>query len=159
MRIMTLAAGLATGYVLGARAGREKYDQIAATARKVTTRTSTARADKEVTGLEPDTNAVTTPAVVPSIEQPAPAVAADKPRRSGNRRTNAVDKTATPNATDETPAMSTANLVLDRLPTEAAEADIVEQNTPVVDNSEEPALTPLPLESDPTDVREQRRSL
>ncbi|MEU8241274.1 hypothetical protein AB0C07_23765 [Actinoplanes missouriensis] len=36
MRLMTLAAGLATGYVLGTRAGREKYEQIAATTRKLT---------------------------------------------------------------------------------------------------------------------------
>ncbi|BBH70079.1 hypothetical protein ACTI_67640 [Actinoplanes sp. OR16] len=36
MRLLTLAAGLATGYVLGARAGRERYDQIASAARKAT---------------------------------------------------------------------------------------------------------------------------
>ena len=30
MKVFTLAAGLATGYVLGSRAGREKYDQIVA---------------------------------------------------------------------------------------------------------------------------------
>ncbi|WP_229070161.1 hypothetical protein [Actinoplanes sp. DH11] len=34
MRLLTLAAGLATGYVLGTRAGRERYEQIAAAARK-----------------------------------------------------------------------------------------------------------------------------
>lgn len=35
MKILKLAAGFAAGYVLGARAGREKFEQIAATARKV----------------------------------------------------------------------------------------------------------------------------
>ncbi len=30
MKLMTFAAGLAAGYVLGARAGREKYEQITA---------------------------------------------------------------------------------------------------------------------------------
>jgi hypothetical protein len=35
MAIMKLAAGLAVGYVLGTRAGRGKYEQIAAIARKV----------------------------------------------------------------------------------------------------------------------------
>nr|WP_221379046.1 hypothetical protein [Actinoplanes polyasparticus] len=34
MRVIKLAAGLAVGYVLGSRAGREKYEQIVATARK-----------------------------------------------------------------------------------------------------------------------------
>ena len=35
MKIVTLAAGFAAGYVLGTRAGREKYEQIAAGARQV----------------------------------------------------------------------------------------------------------------------------
>lgn len=34
MALMKLAAGLAVGYVLGTRAGRERYEQIAATARQ-----------------------------------------------------------------------------------------------------------------------------
>src|SRR3954470_15973337 len=33
---LPLAAGLAAGYVLGTRAGRERYEKIAAAARKVT---------------------------------------------------------------------------------------------------------------------------
>ncbi|MEU4236015.1 hypothetical protein [Actinoplanes sp. NPDC026619] len=35
MKMLKLAAGFAAGYVLGSRAGREKYEQIAATARKL----------------------------------------------------------------------------------------------------------------------------
>ncbi|GAA1645710.1 hypothetical protein [Actinoplanes couchii] len=35
MGILKLAAGVAVGYVLGSRAGREKYESIAAQARKV----------------------------------------------------------------------------------------------------------------------------
>ncbi|WP_433305674.1 hypothetical protein ACQP2F_18710 [Actinoplanes sp. CA-030573] len=35
MKVLKLAAGFAVGYVLGARAGREKFEQIAATARKL----------------------------------------------------------------------------------------------------------------------------
>jgi hypothetical protein len=34
MKIFTLAAGVAVGYVLGSRAGREKYEEIAAAARR-----------------------------------------------------------------------------------------------------------------------------
>jgi hypothetical protein len=35
MRTIWLAGGLAAGYVLGTRAGREKYEQLAAAAREV----------------------------------------------------------------------------------------------------------------------------
>lgn len=35
MAVMKFAVGLAAGYVLGTRAGREKYEQILATARKL----------------------------------------------------------------------------------------------------------------------------
>ena len=34
MKVFKLAAGFAAGYVLGSRAGRDKYEQIVATARK-----------------------------------------------------------------------------------------------------------------------------
>ena len=34
MKVFKLTAGFAVGYVLGSRAGRDKYDQIVATARK-----------------------------------------------------------------------------------------------------------------------------
>lgn len=34
MKVFKLAAGLAVGYVLGSRAGREKYEQIVAAARR-----------------------------------------------------------------------------------------------------------------------------
>jgi hypothetical protein len=34
VKVFKLAAGLAVGYVLGSRAGREKYQQIVAAARK-----------------------------------------------------------------------------------------------------------------------------
>jgi hypothetical protein len=34
MKVFTLAAGFAIGYVLGSRAGRDKYEQIVAAARK-----------------------------------------------------------------------------------------------------------------------------
>jgi hypothetical protein len=35
MRTMTFAAGLTVGYVLGTKAGHEKYEQLAATARRL----------------------------------------------------------------------------------------------------------------------------
>ncbi|MEV6493131.1 hypothetical protein AB0M20_31595, partial [Actinoplanes sp. NPDC051633] len=90
MRFVKLAAGLAAGYVLGARAGREKYEQIAAAARKVGNRRSGASAEGNLPGgLEPDAGVVAPVAVVPTTERPTPAVADDTPRRSRNRRTKA----------------------------------------------------------------------
>ena len=54
MALMKLAAGIAVGYVLGARAGREKYEQIAATARKVSAHPAVGQAQgkaKELVGV------------------------------------------------------------------------------------------------------------
>jgi len=169
MRIGTLAAGLAAGYVLGARAGREKYDQIAAAARRVSARSGGAQAEPDVASLRSEARSATAPAVTPAVEPATPAVtpavepstpagAGTKPRRQRNRRPKAAAATATPATVDETPAMSTADLGLDDLPMEAAEADVVEQHMPVVDHSDESTVTPVPLESDGTDAREQRRS-
>ena len=158
MRIMTLAVGLATGYVLGARAGREKYDQIAIAARKVSGHPGGAQADGDLESFATQTESVTAPAVVETIEQPTREVAGSKPRRPRNRRAKTTDTTSTPSASEPAQTMSTADLSLDALPLEAAEADVVEQHMPAVDNSEEPATTPSPLESNTADVQEQRRS-
>lgn len=208
MRIGKLAVGLAAGYVLGARAGREKYEQIAAAARKVS---GGVQAEPGAASPQPDAVSVTAPPA-PSVERSTPVAtgeqstlvatgelsttgatgelstpsatgelstpsatgehstpsaagelstsvaAGDKPRRKRNRRPKAAAGAATPGLTDETPAMSTADLGLDDLPMEAAEADVVEQHMPVVDHSDESASASLPLESDATDAREQRRS-
>ena len=114
MRIVKLAAGVAVGYVLGARAGREQYERIAATARRV--------------GGNPDAVATPEPAAPVAL-----VVAEEKPRRPRTRRPKAV--------------------------TEAAEADVVEQRTPVVDRRDVPAPPMSPLESDAVDAAEQRRSI
>ncbi|WP_433828510.1 hypothetical protein ACQP2E_03910 [Actinoplanes sp. CA-015351] len=83
---MKLAAGLAVGYVLGARAGREKYEQIVATARKVSAHPTAVQAQEKAkallgTGAETVTaklgsagrdEPATTPTVVsPSTSRPA----------------------------------------------------------------------------------------
>jgi hypothetical protein len=159
MRIMKLAVGLATGYVLGARAGREKYDQIAIAARKVSGHPRMAQTTGGLESSAEHTESVTAPAVVNTIEQPTQDGAGTKPRRSRNRRAKTTATTATPSASGQAQTMSTADLSLDALPLEAAEADVVEQHMPAVDNSEEPATTPSPLESNAADVQEQRRSL
>ena len=44
MRKLTFAIGLVTGYVLGARAGRERYEQIAKTVRGLTSHPAVVKA-------------------------------------------------------------------------------------------------------------------
>jgi hypothetical protein len=51
VRVIKLAAGLAIGYVLGSRAGREKYEQIVTTARKVQDHPAVAQAQEKAKGL------------------------------------------------------------------------------------------------------------
>lgn len=51
MRLLTFATGLAAGYVLGTRAGREKYQQIVEGARQLRTNPTTAQAQQTVKTL------------------------------------------------------------------------------------------------------------
>lgn len=87
MAMIKLVAGLAVGYVLGSRAGREKYEQIAATARKVNAHPSVVQAQEKAkallsTGTDKATAklhevaATTTPSTTPSTTPattPAPS--------------------------------------------------------------------------------------
>jgi hypothetical protein len=57
VKVFTLAAGLAVGYVLGSRAGREKYEQIVAAARKARNHPTVTQAQqraKEMLGTATD---------------------------------------------------------------------------------------------------------
>jgi len=99
MKVVTLAAGVAVGYVLGTRAGREKYEQIVAGARKVSSHPTVVQAQtkaKELIGGNTGTSTGTstgstdTSAVVaePVVAEPLvasqnePLVASEsKPRR------------------------------------------------------------------------------
>jgi len=51
MGFLKLAAGVAVGYVLGSRAGREKYENIAATARKVGSHPTVVQAQEKAKAL------------------------------------------------------------------------------------------------------------
>ncbi|MEV6350964.1 hypothetical protein [Actinoplanes sp. NPDC051851] len=51
MKVFKLAVGFAAGYVLGTRAGREKYEQIAATARKASTHPTVVQAQEKAKAL------------------------------------------------------------------------------------------------------------
>lgn len=51
MAVLKLAAGIAVGYVLGSRAGREKYEQIAETARKLSAHPTVVQAQEQAKTL------------------------------------------------------------------------------------------------------------
>ncbi len=92
MRILTLAAGLAAGYVLGTRAGREKYEQIAATARKMSNHPTVAQAQTKAKNLlSSGTDTVAETPTATATQEP-PAVLGDSPRP---QRRNASGSTAT----------------------------------------------------------------
>ncbi|WP_305788391.1 hypothetical protein [Symbioplanes lichenis] len=82
MKIMKLATGLAVGYVLGARAGRDKYERIVAVAQQATGRSAPAQPSA--------------PVVVPSV----PVAVDERPRPPRKRRA----KPATPSAAAATQA-------------------------------------------------------
>lgn len=48
MRLLTLAAGVAVGYVLGTRAGREKYDKIVEGARNLADQPTVVQAKNKI---------------------------------------------------------------------------------------------------------------
>lgn len=86
MKVVTLAAGLAVGYVLGTRAGREKYEQIAASARKLGGHPTVVQAqEKAKQALNAGTEAVT--AKIASVSpDPTPATESSvAPIRTGRR--------------------------------------------------------------------------
>jgi hypothetical protein len=61
MKTLTFAAGLAAGYVLGTRAGREKFDQIVQQVRKVGAHPAVVQAQEKAKDLiDTGTNKVTT---------------------------------------------------------------------------------------------------
>ncbi|MBB2948889.1 SLT domain-containing protein [Actinoplanes lutulentus] len=51
MKVFKLAAGFAVGYVLGTRAGREKFEQIAATARQASANPRVIQAQEKAKAL------------------------------------------------------------------------------------------------------------
>ncbi|MFI7072634.1 hypothetical protein [Micromonospora sediminicola] len=78
MKLVRFAVGFAAGYVLGARAGRQRYDQITATARHlsnhpVAQRAQTAVKDLLGSGVEQGTHRL-------ARDQASPVAAPDRPR-------------------------------------------------------------------------------
>jgi hypothetical protein len=111
VKIFTLAAGLATGYVLGTRAGREKYEQIVAQYQKFTSHPSvvqaqektkqavSSRASEVITKLDP--TAPDSPAELPVSVPPArPARSARSSRRPAKSSTTTTGLAGDPLAGD-----------------------------------------------------------
>ncbi|GIE91042.1 hypothetical protein [Actinoplanes regularis] len=67
MGMLKLAAGVAVGYVLGSRAGREQYEKIASTARRLSAHPTVVQAQEKAKAVISDraatTRAETTPVV------------------------------------------------------------------------------------------------
>ena len=88
MKVFTLAAGLAIGYVLGSWAGREKYEQIVAGYQKVSshpTVVQTQEKAKELLSSGTSTAISRLDPITPDT-QPEPTVTA--PQRQKRRRTS-----------------------------------------------------------------------
>ncbi|MEU4621883.1 hypothetical protein AB0G04_18155 [Actinoplanes sp. NPDC023801] len=97
MAMLKLVAGLAVGYVLGSRAGRDKYEQIAATARKVNAHPTVVQAQEKAkalisTGTDKATAKIHS--IAPAEEEPV-TVVSGKPARSATPKP-ATPKPATP---------------------------------------------------------------
>ena len=94
MGMVKLAAGVAVGYVLGARAGREKYEQIAARARRLggapETQPGAAEAPPSPAGGA-DTATLRLPETASEVQQDAPAIR--RPRQPRRRKAAPVTPT------------------------------------------------------------------
>jgi hypothetical protein len=106
MKVIKLAAGLAVGYVLGSRAGRDKYEQIVATARKAQNHPAVTQAQQKAkellgttstpeTGTDP-VQAATPPATIDS-DRPDTELTGATGSRPPRRRSSSTP--ATPAAT------------------------------------------------------------
>ena len=84
MKVFTLASGLAVGYVLGARAGRDKYEQIVATARKAQNHPAVTQVQDKAKQLL--SAASTTSATDPELTTTSTSVVTDAAPRSSRRQ-------------------------------------------------------------------------
>jgi hypothetical protein len=114
MKVLTLAAGVAVGYVLGTRAGREKYEQIAEGARKLSAHPTVVQAQdkaKELIGngtdavtakiasARPDAGSSDTPGTSATPATSAPRAGRGKPAADTVEVVEVVDVVPTPTTT------------------------------------------------------------
>jgi uncharacterized protein (UPF0333 family) len=84
MKVFKLAAGFAVGYVLGSRAGRDKYEQIVATARKAQNHPAVTQVQNNAKQLL--SSASTASATDTGTERVATSTAATDPAPRSSRR-------------------------------------------------------------------------
>jgi hypothetical protein len=106
MKVIKLAAGLAVGYVLGSRAGRDKYEQIVATARKAQNHPAVTQAQQKAKELlggtsTPETGTDPVPATTPAT------IASDRP---DTELTSATGSRPPRRRSSSTPATPTATI-------------------------------------------------
>jgi hypothetical protein len=109
-RIVSLAAGVAVGYVLGSRAGREKYEQIAAAARRYAGSPATE-------GLNVDAGA---PAATPSRSRRTSTAPAPRERFSADPADSADGAETDGAETDREELRVTAKELIEDMPGETA---------------------------------------
>ena len=80
MKVFTLATGLAIGYVLGSRAGRDKYEQIVATARKAQNHPAVTQVQDKAKQLLSSTSTAPAPDTAPQVTMPTSAAGGPAPR-------------------------------------------------------------------------------
>jgi len=73
MKVFKFAAGLAVGYVVGSRAGREKYEQIVAAARKAQNHPAVTQAQQKAKALLGSSTDTSTPATSAALSDLSPA--------------------------------------------------------------------------------------
>ncbi|GAA3227833.1 hypothetical protein ACFO1B_21945 [Dactylosporangium siamense] len=108
MRLLTLAAGLATGYVLGTRAGRGKYEQIVEGARQLRANPTLAQAQATAKHLAtaPGEPVPATPAAItrPAATKTANPATANPPTATPATATPATAAPKAPRRSTATPA-------------------------------------------------------
>jgi hypothetical protein len=90
MRILTLAAGLAVGYVLGSRAGREKYDQIVAGYQKVSSHPTVVQTQEKAKATLSSGTSTAISKLDPTAPDTQPEPLVTTPRRQTRRKTAAM---------------------------------------------------------------------
>jgi hypothetical protein len=107
MKMLTFAAGLAVGYVLGTRAGREKYNQIVGVARNLADQPAVAQAQaklKDLAGAGVD--AVTAKiSPEPGYDSTTPSAAANGTAPAPKKSTPAAKSTPAGEAPDVSPTL------------------------------------------------------
>ena len=87
MKVFKLAAGLAVGYVLGARAGRDKYEQIVAVTRKAQNHPAVTQVQDKARQLLSSASTASATDIDPELTPASTSAVTDPAPRSSRRQT------------------------------------------------------------------------